>query len=301
MSAVAHELLDGAVDACTCGLTWSDCQHRRRLAANRQCSAMTEGSPTGPIEQRRYCAVGIDTRRNGSDEWRCPAHDVRTESTTPTPVPTCSQNVGEAGPWDEECGQEAIGRIVGLGYRCGQHWPKIEDAHGVEMASLAANYRLAKERKDLQQELLGVRNELGSALDLLRQVTDQSSSRDTTVEINEICQWWAEVAAKDVLKFAPKVAEYGAGDLELMGNGLRMLSGSSKWGDSAGLAGDGEGSDAGERSQVGQEMAISFYLMGKIGRALSAYAEGRFPSDDTLEDIRIYAFMLTRVRVAGRL
>jgi len=91
--------------------------------------------------------------------------------------------------------------------------------------------------------------------------------------------WWKRTTEQDLERLKPKVAEYGAGDLELMGAGLSMLTG--------GVA------------QRGQESAIAFYALGKIARIISALEDGRSPSDDSWLDLEIYARMARRVRVTG--
>jgi hypothetical protein len=47
------------------------------------------------------------------------------------------------------------------------------------------------------------------------------------------------------------------------------------------------------------EHAVIFYLMGKIGRCVSAISAGGKPSDDTLMDITIYSLMLRYIRIHG--
>jgi len=80
-----------------------------------------------------------------------------------------------------------------------------------------------------------------------------------------------------------QIVEYGAIDLELMGQALIEMSGHS-WVDPP---------------QVGQEMALVHYLLGKVSRAVSAFAAGQAPSDDTLRDITVYSLMLRHVRQHG--
>jgi hypothetical protein len=96
-------------------------------------------------------------------------------------------------------------------------------------------------------------------------------------------QWWRTLTETDIAKTAPKAKEYSAVDLAIMGDVLR------KW-----TIG---GADQPDR--IGQEMAVMLYLLGKVARAIGAYQEGHVPSDDTLDDIRIYAVMLKRIRDKG--
>jgi hypothetical protein len=57
---------------------------------------------------------------------------------------------------------------------------------------------------------------------------------------------------------------------------------------------------SGEVSMVrGMEVAVTFYLLGKVSRAISAIAKGELPSADTRKDIRVYGTMLEHVAVFG--
>ncbi len=96
-------------------------------------------------------------------------------------------------------------------------------------------------------------------------------------------EWWRNLTDTDIEATIPKVAEYTSSDLKIMGDTLR------EW-----MPG---GAEMPER--WGVEMAIAFYLLGKIARAVAAYREGRVPSDDTIKDIRVYAVMMQRVRDVG--
>jgi hypothetical protein len=102
---------------------------------------------------------------------------------------------------------------------------------------------------------------------------------------NRIVTWWQNVSTKDVQATAAKAAEYGSGDLGVMGSAMLALT-ADKWSEA----------DAGECNRTGLEMAIVFYLHGKVARALSAFQAGRFPSEDTLKDITVYSMMLRYVR-----
>lgn len=91
--------------------------------------------------------------------------------------------------------------------------------------------------------------------------------------------WWTRSAQADLDDMLPKISEYTSSDLVLMGEFMEH------W---LGLA---EGS--------GQEAACMFYALGKVARAVSAYKEGRLPSEDTLKDLEIYAKMARRIREVG--
>lgn len=122
----------------------------------------------------------------------------------------------------------------------------------------------------------------------IERTTAEQRRADLESQLYEIKTWWEGLTARDIADTLPKAIEYGASDLDLMGQGVRMLQG-DVW----------EGGDAGERRAVGQELAILFYLQGKIARALSAASLGQRCSADTIKDIRIYAVMLQRVRETG--
>lgn len=112
---------------------------------------------------------------------------------------------------------------------------------------------------------------------------------DMQSQLAEIRAWWVSRAEADANVTLPKALEYGAADFDVMGPALLALGGAT-W----------EGADPGEKRQAAQEMAIMFYLLGKVGRAISAYQQGNLPSDDTLFDLRVYAMMACRVRETGR-
>jgi hypothetical protein len=90
--------------------------------------------------------------------------------------------------------------------------------------------------------------------------------------VKDLEDWWRRTAQADLELVIPKLQEYGSLDLELIGLAL--------------------GSDA--------EAGVMYYLLGKAGRAVSAYRRGALPSEDTLVDATIYAMMARRIRETGR-
>lgn len=113
--------------------------------------------------------------------------------------------------------------------------------------------------------------------------------QDIANEAMKIAEWWVETSKHDAGKTVPKAIEYGSLDFDLMGVFM------------TGLLGDRlDGADDAEKKQVGQEMAVLFYLIGKLGRAIGAYNQGVLPSDDTLFDTSVYAMMWRRIRETGR-
>lgn len=111
---------------------------------------------------------------------------------------------------------------------------------------------------------------------------------DMARELDQITAWWLKVAKDDSARTVPKAVEYGAADFDLMGQFMVALIGDKL-----------NGATDDEKMRMGREMAIAFYLVGKLGRAVGAYARGIHPSDDTLFDTRIYAMMWQRVRETG--
>lgn len=101
-------------------------------------------------------------------------------------------------------------------------------------------------------------------------------------------EWWGEVSAGDAAAVVHKAMEYGSADLDVMGEALIATS-----------AFDTDGMSRQDRRKLGQELALSFYLLGKVGRLFGAYANGKLPSDDTIHDATVYSMMLRRVRAEG--
>lgn len=112
--------------------------------------------------------------------------------------------------------------------------------------------------------------------------------KDLVNEAADIAEWWAKTAMADAEKTVPKAVEYGAADLDVMGQFMVAL-----------IRDKFIGADEKELMQVGREMATAFYLMGKLGRMVGAYQQGMRPSDDTLFDTSVYSMMLRRIRETG--
>jgi len=94
--------------------------------------------------------------------------------------------------------------------------------------------------------------------------------------------WWMATARADLDLIAPRVDEYAAYDLDILGRvTLEMV--------------DLPSADRSLRTEV----ACLWFAQAKIARALSAYKEGRVPSDDTLADLSCYVMMSRRARAAG--
>jgi hypothetical protein len=112
--------------------------------------------------------------------------------------------------------------------------------------------------------------------------------KDLIAEAAEIAGWWVDTAKADAERTVPKAVEYGAADFDLMGQFMVAL-----------IRDKFIGADEKELMQVGRELAVTFYLIGKMGRAVGAYSQGMRPSGDTIFDTRVYAMMWQRIRDTG--
>lgn len=88
---------------------------------------------------------------------------------------------------------------------------------------------------------------------------------------SDVKAWWMAKAEADVEKLMPKLTEYGSHDLTIMGDSL------AEW--------------LQVPREMGVELACCFYLLGKVGRMVSAYRRGERASEDTLQDAVAYASM----------
>lgn len=112
--------------------------------------------------------------------------------------------------------------------------------------------------------------------------------QDMYRQLTGITDWWAKTAMADAERTIPKAIEYGSADFDLMGQFMVALIGDKL-----------NGATDDEKLRVGREMAVTFYLIGKLGRMVGAFATGVLPSDDTLFDTTIYSMMLRRIRQTG--
>lgn len=97
-----------------------------------------------------------------------------------------------------------------------------------------------------------------------------------------LVEWWIDNATKALHRTVPKVDEYGAYDLVVVGDVLCHLIG---W------------HDAPDRAKA--EIGCWFYLLGKVARATEALRAHRLPGDDTPFDVKVYATMIERIRDRG--
>lgn len=105
-----------------------------------------------------------------------------------------------------------------------------------------------------------------------------------------LADWWMRLSVEEVQRTVPKSIEYGSADLKIMGEAMLQLVPQMR---------KSIEDNPGERVAAGQEMAIAFYVLGKVARLLGAYEQGRMPSEDTWFDLGIYPKMVRRIRETG--
>lgn len=91
---------------------------------------------------------------------------------------------------------------------------------------------------------------------------------------------------QDMVDLKRKALEYGGADLLIMGKSMESLIPHGEL-------------DAQSRERSGIEMAIGFYLQGKVSRMFGAWNKGLEPSEDTLHDAETYCKMMRYVRRFG--
>lgn len=116
----------------------------------------------------------------------------------------------------------------------------------------------------------------------------ETIAKDEIEQLEELRDWWSGEAEKDAEKCLKKLIEYGSSDLDIMAHSMLAVGG-TLW----------EGVPDAERMRVGREMAIAFYLQGKVARAFGAFEHGRMPTTDTIDDIVRYGMMWKRIRQTG--
>lgn len=111
----------------------------------------------------------------------------------------------------------------------------------------------------------------------------------------ELQDWWMDKARSEIEPMIRKMEEYGGNGraMDLVDMGRKMHE--------AGVALPGSSVIAPGDSQDDQfiELAIYFYVMGKLGRWTAAINEGRAVADDTIDDAIVYLRMLQRTREVG--
>lgn len=101
-------------------------------------------------------------------------------------------------------------------------------------------------------------------------------------KVADIKEWWIRTASDDSIAVAEKYREYGATSLSDMGYELAELLG---W----------------QRPTKGQaqQLAVYFFLKGKMARLKTAILKGETASDDTWLDITCYAMIARKARASG--
>jgi hypothetical protein len=106
----------------------------------------------------------------------------------------------------------------------------------------------------------------------------------------ELASWWEKKADEEIGRTIPKVAAYGATDLEEIGRKLAA----------AGVKVPRRSEPTGPWPTPALiELGIYFYIVGKMARWADAVERGDTVSDDTLFDIGVYVRMVQRVRQVG--
>ena len=86
---------------------------------------------------------------------------------------------------------------------------------------------------------------------------EQVGPPETQERVREVEAWWMNQALQEAEVLIPRAVEYGAKDLELMGEGLFMMLTKV------------------HADVPKEEVAIAFYVLGKIARIIGAYEEHR--------------------------
>jgi hypothetical protein len=108
---------------------------------------------------------------------------------------------------------------------------------------------------------------------------------ELTLLRRELTEWYHRHQGEVVPPTIAKSIEYGGADLRIMGAAMRELANGVRWEPT---------------EQEALEMALGFYLLGKVARMFGAWAKGRSPGSDTPFDTEIYSQMFQKVRETGR-
>lgn len=101
----------------------------------------------------------------------------------------------------------------------------------------------------------------------------------------EMIRWWVESDEENRQMAFYKRGIYGSADMVIMGAAMRVLAEGEPW--------------TPDEKQA-EQMAIGFYVLGKISRAFGAWAQGKDPSEDSWVDIEVYARMARAVEEFGK-
>jgi hypothetical protein len=110
---------------------------------------------------------------------------------------------------------------------------------------------------------------------------DPTWTPEQLARADELAAWWLQHAKDEIAKLVPKAIAYGSADLKVMGEAMLQLHPKLQ-----GVVN-------------GQELAIWFYVLGKVARLVGGYAQGELPDIDSWYDLRIYGGMAEHVREKG--
>ena len=99
--------------------------------------------------------------------------------------------------------------------------------------------------------------------------------------MDELASWWMQDAAQEAAATIPKAIEYGSSSLTMVGEMLHGIAPELK----------------GTVSE--QELAICFYVFGKMARIMAALERGEQPSMDHWRDVGVYTRMISYIRENG--
>lgn len=127
---------------------------------------------------------------------------------------------------------------------------------------------------------------------------------DIEVDSPNLLKWWVDTSVGDFMAGAPKVDEYGAHDIEIMGAVLAVFLFREHIEDVFSRVFEVvEGNQFDQVSRhdiVGKEAAVWFYVLGKVARLVSDYMAGRAGKADTWHDITFYSMMARRIQETGQ-
>lgn len=133
------------------------------------------------------------------------------------------------------------------------------------------------------------------ALPIMAQAAEAVDAEDLTqirhdeqAVLDDIRLWWEQVSRLDAQKCIAKLEEYGSSDFDIMAQSMIAIGGEA-W----------SGASDADKARIGREMAVLFYIQGKVARAFGALQKGRIPSEDTYRDITGYGMILRRIRETG--
>lgn len=109
----------------------------------------------------------------------------------------------------------------------------------------------------------------------------EPEDQELFVLMNELRLWWTGKSREDSELVVSKYKEYGNTALVEVGQQLASITGR-------------EVSEA-----EAQELGIWFFMVGKMARWKTAILKGERVSEDTLNDLAVYAFMARRVHEKG--